>query len=207
MNDLRDSKLTAAQLNVLVELNSTGKLPKGVRPRTIEILREGKFIDVTRVGDEDPVYVLRTEGKKEIGINVEESVEETFHQKLMADVAELEADLRELELTIAEEPMADWELELLHGAPEVPAKRENTEEKPFQYFDEAWNSAKRVEAGFGATLLFRNTHVWDGLTAKEIRADIKTAVPTGRAGKRRAAKVQQKAATAVRMALRELAAA
>jgi len=168
-------------------------------------------------------HQLTAAGREYLGLdNVEESVEEDFHTKLMADVAQLEEGLETLAESVTheelksllqgdpwklDEPLADWERELLDGAPEIPAKRENTEEKPFQYFDEAWNNAKRVEAGFGATLLFRNTHVWDGLTAKEIRADIKTALPIGRAGQRRAAKVQQKAATAVRLAMRELVAA
>lgn len=183
MTDLRDSKLTAAQLNVLVELNSTGKLPKGVRPRTIEILREGKYIDVTRVGTEDPVYILREEGKQEIGAKVDE----TFHEKLMADVAELEKALttpEEVKAVAASQGIVLTDQEASKVAQEEVYIDPAALDWDYSKFNKDWALWERELLGFESVNYFRNTDVWHGLTAKEIKADIKTARPIGRQGQR-----------------------
>lgn len=46
--------------------------------------------------------------------------------------------------------------------------------------------------GFGETLKWKNTKVWDGLTAAEIREDMDTARPSGRAARRSDAKLVRK---------------
>lgn len=62
-------------------------------------------------------------------------------------------------------PLADWEIELTRAVMEMfPAK---------------WSTSD---------VIADNVKVWNNLSIAEIRADIKTAVPIGRAGKRLAAK-------------------
>lgn len=90
-----------------------------------------------------------------------------------------------------DEPLADWERELLQA----------------DTFDNSMGDAMKANMGFAITLDWNKTKVWHGLTADQIREDIETARPIGRKGRRQYSKIQQKAATAVRMALRELAAA
>jgi hypothetical protein len=209
MTDLRDSKLTAAQLNVLVELNSTGKLPKGVRPRTIEILREGKFIDVTRIGEESPTYTLRIEGKKEIGIDVEDSVEAsdrewadadrffgepvtveapTFHEKLTNDVAELEAVLHTNPWD--EKPQEVVEPITTRGMLKDSALADwelellNITRDQAERFDVSLDRKTNEFLGFGEVYKWDNPEVWNGLTAKEIAEDLATRVPANRKDKR-----------------------
>lgn len=82
--------------------------------------------------------------------------------------------------------------------PEEVSVPEETSETPFadgvERFQNDWTPQQKVDAGFGATLLFRNTGEWDGLTAQEIKEDIKTAIPIGRAGQRRMRKATRNAA-------------
>jgi hypothetical protein len=54
----------------------------------------------------------------------------------------------------------------------------------FDRFDSKWDDQFKVTAGFGETLKWRGTEVWDGLTAEEIREDMDTAYPAGRAARR-----------------------
>lgn len=54
----------------------------------------------------------------------------------------------------------------------------------FDKFDDNWDDLLKVTAGFGATLDWRGTEVWNGLTAAEIREDIETATPVNRKARR-----------------------
>lgn len=54
----------------------------------------------------------------------------------------------------------------------------------FDKFNDKWDDGLKVTAGFGATLDWRGTEVWDGLTAAEIKEDIKTATPINRNARR-----------------------
>lgn len=54
----------------------------------------------------------------------------------------------------------------------------------FDKFDSSWADWEKEIAGFGATLDWRGTEVWNGLTAAEIKEDIKTATPINRNARR-----------------------
>lgn len=54
----------------------------------------------------------------------------------------------------------------------------------FDRFDDKWNDVTKATAGFGATLDWKGTEVWNGLTAAEIKEDIETAAPVNRKARR-----------------------
>jgi hypothetical protein len=60
----------------------------------------------------------------------------------------------------------------------------DSEGTEFDKFDNKWDDQFKVTAGFGETLKWKGTEVWDGLTAEEIREDMDTAYPAGRAARR-----------------------
>lgn len=61
-----------------------------------------------------------------------------------------------------------------------------------EYYQSDWADWEKELAGFGALSKWRNTQVWDGLTAEEIRKDMDTARPVGRAARRADAKIARK---------------
>lgn len=141
-----------------------------------------------------------------------------FHTKLMKDVAELESVLQSNPWKIGEQITADepyLEFPALTTPEEVKkvaasqgivltdqealkvSQEELGDEAPFadgvERYQKAWTSAEKIEAGFGETLNWDNTKVWDGLTAEEIREDMDTRVPANRADRRTHDKAYRKA--------------
>lgn len=64
-------------------------------------------------------------------------------------------------------------------------------------FNKDWAMWERELMGFEATIPWKNTDVWDGLTAEEIRKDMDTALPVGRKARRERARMVRKALSAV----------
>lgn len=58
-------------------------------------------------------------------------------------------------------------------------------------FDDTMAPWEKELLGFGETLKWRNTKVWDGLTAEQIRKDLDTAGPVNRAARRRGQKISR----------------
>lgn len=165
-------------------------------------------------------HKLTNAGREYLGLPAAEP-EENFHQKLMEDVAELEALLEPVG-TYVDKPLADWERELLYPALTTPEEvKEDQEEAWKSYsenlrqwgdditadepylefqadkFDNSLPDAVKVNLGFAATLDWRKTKVWHGLTAQEIRDDMDTRVPANRKDKRAARKADRKARKAL----------
>jgi hypothetical protein len=190
-------KLSDAQKNAVVELISGGF--NTAKPNTIKSLVGRGLVEVDDLG----VYSLEAafhSAIRDAYSQPEPRVEENFHQKLMADVAELESALAgdpwkigeqvtadEPYLEFNEERLADWERELLHtnGAPLADG---------VERFQNHWADWEKELAGFGETLNWSKTKVWDGLTATEIREDIETARPVGRKARRQYARIERKIA-------------
>lgn len=75
------------------------------------------------------------------------------------------------------------------GEESVEKEAEGTE---FNKFDATWSDTVKDLAGFGETLKWKNTSVWDGLTAQEIREDMETALPIGRSARRERGRMVRK---------------
>lgn len=99
---------------------------------------------------------------------------------------------------VEDEPLADWERELLSAWSGTVVNDEGVlpEIDPFK-FDKDWAMWERELCGFEATIGWKNTDVWDGLTAEEIRKDMDTALPVGRKARRERARLARKILSAV----------
>jgi hypothetical protein len=150
-------KLSDAQKNAVVELLSGGFTT--AKPNTIKSL-ENKGLVINK-GD---FYLF----------------EESFKAALKA--AYSTPEVRE----VSQEDVQSVEASYLHITTEeleqmTDVVQPSTE---FDRFDSKWDDQFKVTAGFGETLKWKGTEVWDGLTAEEIREDMDTAYPAGRAARR-----------------------
>lgn len=188
-------KLTDAQVKVLVELNTNGVLPKGTQPRTIEKLRQSGMIDVVRFGVEDTQYIITAEGQKEIGVPVVDR--------------EKVAQIQEIEELLDTNPWDEAQAvqEVMFGGGENGDKADSVDDVKYvkdsdgilkrtdglqaDTFDDTMAPWEKELLGFGETLKWRNTKVWDGLTAEQIRKDLDTAGPVNRAARRRGQKISR----------------
>jgi hypothetical protein len=150
-------KLSDAQKNAVVELLSGGFTT--AKPNTIKSL-ENKGLVINK-GD---FYLF----------------EESFKAELKA--AYSTPEVRE----VSQEDVQSVEASYLHITTEeleqmTDVVQPSTE---FDRFDSKWDDQFKVTAGFGETLKWKGTEVWDGLTAEEIREDMDTAYPAGRQARR-----------------------
>lgn len=153
-------KLSDAQVNVLVELNTNGVLPKGARGSTLDKLEGYGFIEWDTNAD---TWIITNEGQKEIGVTVTD-------REAVARIQELEDLLKPVVVSV------------LDVAEELEAQ---TDQFPSnEVFDSSWANWERELMGFEATIGWKGTEVWDGLTADEIREDIETARPLNRKARR-----------------------
>jgi hypothetical protein len=187
-------KLSDTQHAALVEVSELGYTV--AKANTIKSLETKELIDAVGATH----HKLTSKGRAVLGLSseVEESDREwadadadrffgqpvlvegqTFHETLMEDVGELESALQGDPWKM-DEPLADWELEALSGAVQA------------ETFDNSLPDSIKVNRGFAATLEWRNTKVWHGLTAEEIREDMDTRVPANRADKRAHNKAHRK---------------
>lgn len=178
-------KLSDAQVNVLVELNTTGTLPKGTRQATITKLRESGMVDVIRFGEEDPQYVITNEGRKEIGVPVSGGINGDGDEKTEASQVQ-KVMFESLESLLGGDP---WQLgdrieEDIYDDYQAIAQAD--------IFEPDWSAWQAELAGFGETLKWKNTKVWEGLTAPQIAEDIATARPINRAARRQGAKMMRR---------------
>lgn len=97
--------------------------------------------------------------------------------------------------------MFDVGVQMLEDISEAQAVQEvmfsgGEAEAPFadgiERFQDCWADWQKKLAGFGETLSWKNSRVWDGLTAEEIRADMDTAGPINRKARRASAKITRK---------------
>lgn len=159
MTDLRDSKLTATQVGVLIELNTVGKLPKGVRQATLDKLFSLHMIDQNGPGQN---IVLTNTGRKEIGAPIH-------------DLPEIEQTPEEIILDEEYFASNDWQ-----GAPSVVDPEVTVAEV------EDIKAIIRKNELMGQ---WRNSEVWADLSLEEIKEDIKTAHHINRAARRRHTKL------------------
>lgn len=176
-------KLSTTQHDAIVEVSELGYTV--AKANTIKSLEDKGLIDAVGATH----HKLTSKGRAVLGLPVE-----TFHEKLMEDVAELESALQGDPWKMGEqitadepylefeEPLADWERELLSDTVQADT------------FDNSLPDALKVSLGFAATLEWRNTKVWDGLTAEEIREDMDTRFPFNRADRRAHIRAYRRAA-------------
>lgn len=152
-------KLSDAQVNVLVELNTNGVLPKGARGSTLDKLEGYGFIEWDTNAD---TWIITNDGQKEIGVPVtdREAV------ALIASLDDVSVQASMLHLTAEEmERLVD----------QFPSN---------EVFNSQWADWEKELGGFEATIGWKGTEVWDGLTASEIREDMDTARPINRKARR-----------------------
>lgn len=203
-------KLSDAQKNAVVELLGGGFT--SAKPNTIKSL-EKKGLVINK-GD---FYLFEQSFKAELKAAREaekdnftevlgwspDDREPSFHEQLMADVAELEEELNTNMWdapVISEEEIVDFKAmaEKLSG---VEDDAFSEDPNPWtlgpETFDKDWALWERQVCGFEATIGWKNTDVWDGLTAQEIREDMDTAIPIGRKARRERARLARKILAAV----------
>lgn len=154
-------KLSDPQNSALIEISQKGETT--AKPNTVQsLINKGLVIAVSReeFGFD---YELTDPGREYLGLPSKEefaqAVEtdnQNFHQALMAEVAEIEAALN----------TNPWDA------------------NPFEFYQDSWTDQEKIDAGFEATLGWKKTEVWDGLTAAQIAEDMETAFPVGRQAKR-----------------------
>jgi hypothetical protein len=158
-------KLSEAQKNAVVELLSGGF--NTAKPNTIKSL-ENKGLVINK-GD---FYLFEESFRAELKAaysQPEAREEESVESLLQGDPWKMGDAITEDEAFIILD--SDGELKDAEGT-------------KFDTFDSSWTPEFKVTAGFGETLKWRGTEVWDGLTAEEIREDMDTAYPAGRQARR-----------------------
>lgn len=190
---LTKHKLSDAQKNAVVELLGGGD--NVVKPVTFKALERKGLVSKV-----DEVWQLDAEFKAELMATREPS----FHDKLMSDVAEIEEELNTNMWDapeITEEEIVDFKAMAakLSGVEDDDAFSEDP--NPWtvgpETFDKDWAMWERELCGFEATIGWKNTDVWDGLTAQEIREDMDTALSIGRKARRERARIIRKGLSAV----------
>jgi hypothetical protein len=172
---LTDYKLSDAQKNAVVELldgefvNAKPNTIKSLATKNIVEFVDGwqfteKFIRESGIFGEQPANVDR-----EAVANIQKAEDV---KKLAASQGIVLTD--EEAAQVAREDVDPWTL-----GPDT--------------FDKDWAMWERELMGFEATIGWKNTHVWHGLTAQEIREDMNTALPIGRKARRERRRQVQKA--------------
>lgn len=178
-------KLSDTQRSALTEVSELGYTV--AKANTIKSLETKGLIEATS----NTHHKLTKDGREFLGLPSEEdvSVEASF---LHITDAELEAAESVDDARLERQKEAFNELrDLLDGDPwELGARIEEETHEAYQaiaqadVFDSSWADWEKELAGFGETLKWEGTEVWDGLTAEEIREDMDTAYPVGRQARR-----------------------
>lgn len=162
-------KLSDAQIKVLVELNTNGVVPKGARAATLDKLESFGFIKA-----DDNLGVLIKDGKAYPDGWL---ITDEGQKEIGVPVTDREATAKVAEF--APNGLSDVE-----------------DEAPFadgvERYQDDWAYWEKELAGFGETLNWSNTQVWDGLTAVEIREDMETARHISRQERRKLDRVTAK---------------
>lgn len=156
-------KLSDAQVNVLVELNANGVLPKGARGATLHKLEGYGFIEWDTNAD---TWIITNDGQEEIGVPVTD-------REAVARIQELEELLKPVSVEASMLHLTAEEMERL--VDQFPSN---------EVFNSQWTNWEKELGGFEAAIGWKGTEVWDGLTASEIREDMDTARPINRKARR-----------------------
>lgn len=168
---LDEYKLSDAQKNAVIELLSGGFVD--AKPNTIKSLeKKGLIIFSNGWAFEESFHAKLREGYSQPNYRTED------------ELAELNTNMWDDPEVTAEEVQA------------FKAMKDNLEcEAPLadgvERFQDHWAMWEKELAGFGETLKWSNTQVWDGLTAEEIREDMDTEGPVNRTERRKAQRARR----------------
>jgi|SRR5687768_587693 len=176
-------KLSDAQIKALNEVHELGYT--NARKNTLESVSQ--YITSDNSGDE-PRLILNTDGREVMGLPSLEVPQQTaeeikLDEEYWASDEHMDADLLNGDATTLEELLSGdpWKLgeqireDIQAGYQEIASA---------DVFDASWSDWAKEAAGFGETLNWKGTEVWDGLTAAEIREDMETATPINRNARR-----------------------
>lgn len=155
---LSEHKLSDAQKNAVVELLSPESGYITAKPNTLKSLERKGLVTSYAGGG----WQLADEFRAEL--NLKTRVEESIESLLQGDPWKLGDAIAEDEAHII-----------------LDSDAEGTK---FDKFDSMWDDVFKITAGFGATLDWRGTEVWNGLTAAEIKEDMDSATPVNRKARR-----------------------
>lgn len=198
-------KLSTPQIQALHEIYAkTIKANITTKPNTIESLWKRGLIFFDKYIKEDAIF-LTEDGKKVIGVadepeydGVDISEDAETLQKVAASQGialtnedAIEAIQNELNTNMWDDPEVTAE-----EVQAFKAMKDNLEcEAPLadgvERFQDHWAMWEKELAGFGETLKWSNTQVWDGLTAEEIREDMDTEGPVNRTERRKAQRARR----------------
>jgi hypothetical protein len=173
---LSEYKLSDAQKNAVVEVVETS-FPINSKSNTLASLVKKGLIELVE-GTQDN-YTLSEEFAQDLGLwaTVDEVMEELNTNMWDAPV-------------ITEEEIEQFKVmgEKVSGVEDEDA----AEDLQAYTFDKDWAMWERELLGFEGTIAWKNTDVWHGLTAQEIREDMDTALPIGRKARRERARIVRK---------------
>lgn len=172
-------KLSDAQKNAVVELLSGGFYT--AKGNTISSLVKRGLVEVDDRGVFSFEETFHADLREAYSQSEPREIEPSFHEKLMADVAEIEEELNTNMWDapeITEEEIVDFKAMAETLTPER--------------FNWELGEYSNTLMGYGDVYEWSNIRVWDGLTAEEIRADMDTARPVNRKARRESAKLQRK---------------
>lgn len=175
---LTDLKLSDAQKNALVEVHTaSGDNSKiSARKNTLNSLVSRDLI--REIGG---TWTTTPAGREALGIPVVEVIEEELNTNMWDAPA-----------------ITDEEIDIFKDMTDKLSGVEDEDAQLQAYtFDKDWAMWERELCGFEATIGWKNTDVWDGLTAEEIREDMDTALPIGRKARRERARLVRKVLAAV----------
>jgi hypothetical protein len=182
---LTDYKLSDAQKNAVVELFEGGAtVAKTVTFKALE--RKGLVTMVDGFWQLDAEFRNKLRGE----VNPVEDIQAELNTSMWDSPVTAEGDPWKVgEQITADEPYLEFRDEI------------TLEPSPWEMgpetFDKDWAEWETELTGFGETLKWRNTDVWHGLTAEEIREDMDTALPIGRKARRERARIMRKALATV----------
>lgn len=170
-------KLSDAQKNAVIELLSGGFTT--AKPNTVKSLEKKGLITFNEGWEFEPGF--------------HEKLREGYSQPNYRSVEELQSLAASQGIKLTHESAVEAiENELNTNMWDAPVITEEESEQfeeivktKFDHFDSQWDAQLKRTAGFGETLKWSNTKVWDGLTAEEIREDLDTAGPVNRKVRRK----------------------
>lgn len=181
---LSEYKLSDAQKNAVVELLSGGF--NTAKPNTIKSLENKNLIIKPNDGawELEPVFAAELKAAYS-----QPEPRDNFTEVLgwEPDSRENETDAKSLESLLQGDP---WKLGDAITEDEAfivldsDGELKDAEGTEFDKFDSSWADWEKEVAGFGDTLDWKGTEVWNGLTAAEIAEDMETATPINRQARR-----------------------
>ncbi len=170
---LSEHKLSDAQKNAVVELMEGAF--KTTKPNTIKSLEKRGVIEASANVEGGWEFTDKFAG--ELGVFLAKN---TDASESVESAESIESLLQGDPWKLGDAIVAD-EAYIILDSDGALKDAEGTE---FDKFDDKWDDLLKVMAGFGATLDWRGTEVWNGLTAAEIKEDIETATPVNRNARR-----------------------